>query len=224
MVKKTMAVVATAALLYAARRYFRDWGTTKDESRGALPGDGLIAQPVLQATEGVWINAAAEQVWPWLIQMGQDRGGLYVFETVENALGLRSHSATSVADRIHPEWQRLEVGDAVRLVPKGWFGLSEGVEMKAIEVVEPQSIVLRGERPGVPWDMVWTFHLIPHWEDRCRLLIRSRLALRHPGQVVLAELVGPARAFLTRGILIGIKRRAERGRQDRQSDALIGDR
>ncbi|BBX18500.1 SRPBCC family protein [Mycolicibacterium duvalii] len=207
MVNRMVKVLTAAGLLYAARRYFRDWGTTKEESTSVLPGDHLLAAPVLQATEGVWIEAAAEQVWPWLVQMGQDRGGLYSFEALENALGLDYRNA----DRIHPEWQDLAVGDPVRLVPRGWLGLRHGVEMTVAAIDAPHSIVLRAAPPQLPWEMVWSFHLLPHWEDRCRLLIRSRLALRHPGEVAFAELAGPARAFVTRGMLLGVKRRVELG-------------
>ncbi|ABM12210.1 MULTISPECIES: SRPBCC family protein [Mycolicibacterium] len=205
MANRTVKILASAGLMYAARRYFRDWGTTKDESGGTLPGDELLSPPVLQATEGVTIDAPAELVWPWLVQMGQDRGGLYSFEFMENALGLRYRNA----DRIHPEWQHLDVGDTVRLVPPGWLGLPRGVVMTVSEIAAPSLIVLRAAPPGLPWEMVWSFHLLPHWEDRCRLLIRSRLGLRHPGEFVLAEIVGPARAFVTRGMLLGIKRRAQ---------------
>lgn len=202
-------ILAAGAVLYAARRYFRDWGTTKDEAEGHLLGDGLVAPPVLQATEGVWIDAPADQVWPWLVQMGQDRGGLYTFERLENVLALRYHNA----DSVHPDWQQLAVGDVVRLVPKGWLGLAEGIELTVADVVTGESIVLTTEAPRTPWKLVWSFHLVPRWDDRCRLLIRSRLALRHPGEVVLGELLGPARAFITRGMLIGIKRRVESHRQ-----------
>lgn len=198
-------LLTATALLYGARRYFGNWGTTKGESEGPLPGDELVRAPVLQATEAVWIDAPVYEVWPWLVQMGQDRGGLYSYEKLENAFGLRYHNA----DRIHPEWQQLEVGDTVRLVPEGWFGIADGVEMTVAGICPRQSIVLRAERSRLPWDIVWSFHLFPHGCDCCRLLIRSRLALRHPGEVVAAEMVGPARAFIIRGMLIGIKRRAE---------------
>lgn len=205
MPKKTGMVVAAAALLYAARRYFRDWGTTKGEAGEKLAGDELLSPPVLQATEAVWIDAPADEVWPWLIQMGQDRGGLYSFEALEDVIGLRYHNV----DTLHPEWQHLAVGDAVRLVPKGWLGLAEGVEMQVVQVTAPETIVLRTQKPQSPWDAVWSFHIVAQWEDRCRLLIRSRLALRHPGEVLLAEVAGPARALVTRGMLLGIKRRVE---------------
>ncbi len=196
---------ATGALLYAARRYFRDWGTTKAESGGTMPGDELFPSPVLQATEGVWIDAPAERVWPWLVQLGQDRGGLYSFEKLENLVGLHYRNA----GRLHPEWQHLRVGDTVRLVPERWLGLPGGVELDVAEMADGRSIVLRGGPPRLPVDVVWSFQVTPHWDDRCRLLVRTRLALRRPTDFLLAELIGPLRAFVVRGMLLGIKRRAE---------------
>ncbi|KUI32609.1 hypothetical protein [Mycobacterium sp. GA-2829] len=205
MTNGTVTIGSVAALLYVARRYFRDWGTTKGEAEDPLPGDDLVHEPTIQATEAVWIDAPAAEVWPWLVQIGQNRGGLYSYEKVENTLGLRYRNA----DEIHREWQHLAVGDTVRLAPQGWLGIRQGIELRVAEVVDGQTIVLVAEPPVAPWTLVWSFHVMVRGADRCRLTIRSRLALRHPGEVMLAELLGPARALLTRGMLIGIRRRAE---------------
>ena len=99
MANNVLKPAAAGGLLYAARRYYLNWGTTKDECRMRIPGDELVRSPVIQTTEGVWIDAPPGAVWPWLVQMGQDRGGLYTYETVENLVGLDYHSA----DRIHPD-------------------------------------------------------------------------------------------------------------------------
>ena len=178
MTDRLVRMLAATGLLYAARRYFRDWGTTKAEAGDAMPGDELVRPPMLQATEGVSIDAPAEQVWPWLVQMGQDRGGLYSFERIENLVGLQYRNA----DTVHPEWQHLAVGDTVRLVPTRWLGLSDGVTLRVVEIAQGSTIVLRADAARRAWDVVWSFHLVPHGDDRCRLLIRSRLALRHPGR------------------------------------------
>jgi hypothetical protein len=204
MAKRLVRAAAGIALLYAARRYYLNWGTTKEECRMSVPGDELVSKPVVETTEGTWIDAPAGQVWPWLVQMGQNRGGLYSYQVVENLVGLEYHNA----DCIHPEWQRLAPGDVMRLAPKGWLGLRDGIVLTVVDVVEEQSLVLR-TTPWDPWNAVWTFHVIPHGEDRCRLLIRTRIQLRHPGEVLATELTGPAKALLIRGILLGIKRRAE---------------
>lgn len=192
------------AVLYGARRFYRNWGTTKEECRMRLAGDELLDGPVVQSTEAVWIGAPPATVWQWLVQIGQDRGGLYTFEAFENFAGLQYRNA----DRIHPEWQDLAPGDAVRLAPKGWMGLRDGIVLKVVDVVAGESVVLRSMSPAL-WDTVWSFHIVAHWDDRCRLMVRTRTRLRHPGQVLADELAGPARAFVTRGMLLGIKRRAQ---------------
>ena len=199
--------IAGAGLL-AARRYYRNWGTTKEECDTALPGDELVSQPVVQTTEGIWIDAPASAVWPWLVQMGQDRGGMYTYEKLENLVGLQHRNA----DRIHPEWQHLAVGDVIRLVPRGWMGLRNGIALPVVALVEGESIVLRLQPPDVPVDGVWSFHVVAHWEDRCRLLVRTRARMRVPGEALGAEAAGPVMSLLTRGMLQGIKRRAEESR------------
>lgn len=205
MVSRGVVAAAAGAGLLAARRYYRNWGTTKEECDSALPGDDLVGEPAVQSTEGIWIDAPAAAVWPWLVQLGQDRGGLYSFERVENLIGLKYRNA----DRIHPEWQHLAVGDVVRLVPRGWLGLADGVALPVAQVVEGQSIVLRLAPPQLPWDGVWSFHVQPRWEDRCRLLVRSRSRMQAPGGILGAEAAGPVLALMTRGMLLGIKRRVE---------------
>ena len=43
-------------------------------------------------TRAITIAAPAADVWPWLIQMGQGRGGLYTYEWIENLLGAKIHN------------------------------------------------------------------------------------------------------------------------------------
>jgi hypothetical protein len=40
-----------------------------------LPGDDLVPSPLVETTHAVTINAPPEQVWPWLVQIGQGRAG-----------------------------------------------------------------------------------------------------------------------------------------------------
>lgn len=193
--------VASAGL-YAARQYFRNWGTTKEECETPLPGDELVGQPAVQTTEGIWIESSAADVWPWLVQMGHDRAGMYSYEKLENLAGIKHRNA----DRIHPEWQNLAVGDVVRLIPKGWMGLADGLAMPVVHLVEGQTIVLQMQPP---LDGVWSFHVIPRWEDRCRLLVRTRMRMRVPGEALGAEAISPVMSLMTRGMLMGIKKRVE---------------
>jgi hypothetical protein len=92
------------------------------------------------------------------------------------------------------------------------MGLRHGIALPVVTLVEGESIVLRLQPPDVPVDGVWSFHVVAHWEDRCRLLVRTRARMRVPGEALGAEAAGPVMSLLTRGMLQGIKRRAEESR------------
>ena len=179
--KRTTETAALLAVLYCARRYYRNWGSTKAECQMRLPGDTLVSDPVIQATEAVNIDAPTSVVWPWLLQMG-----------------------------LQPESQQLAVGDVIRPAPDGWLRLPTKVTLTIAEIVPEKYVVLDATQPNRRWNAVLSFHLQPHWEDRVRLLIRARIALRHPGEVFAMELARPLLALGARGLLLGIKRRAER--------------
>ena len=91
----------------------RDWGATREELAASHAGDELLSGPVSTTTFGVTVNAPAAELWSWLVQIGQGRGGMYSYEWLENLFGLDIHNATE----IRPGWQRLAVGDPVRVVP-----------------------------------------------------------------------------------------------------------
>ena len=82
--------------------------------------------------------------------------------------------------------------------------------MSVAAIVPEKYIVLHTTGEDSRWNVVWSFHLQPHWEDRVRLLTRARIALRHPGEVFAMEMARPIVAFSTRGLLLGIKHRVER--------------
>jgi hypothetical protein len=179
---------AALALLYGARRYYRNWGATKAECRMLLPGDTLVADPAIQTTEAAYIDAPVSAVWSALLRMAHSRRD---------------------ADR-DPESRPLAPGDVLRLAPEGWLGLPDGVTLTVAEIVPEKYIVLNSTHEDPRWNAVWSFHIQPHWEDRVRLLTRARVALRHPGEVFAMESVRPVLALGTRGLLLRIKHRVER--------------
>ncbi len=179
---------ALIGLLYAARRYYRNWGATKAECQMVLPGDGSVADPAVQTTEAVYIDAPVSAVWSDLLQAGRQRRD----------------------GDDHPESRQLAVGDVVRVAPEDWMGLPDGVTLTVAELVAEKYVVLNATRADQRWNAVWSFHIQPHWEDRVRLLTRARIALRHPGEVFAMELLRPVIALGTRGLLLRIKHRVER--------------
>jgi hypothetical protein len=200
--------------ILAARPRLRRWGTRADETTRPLPGDDLVPGPTYAATRAITIAAPAAQVWPWLLQIGQNRGGFYTYDALENLVGLQIHSA----DRIHEEWQNLRAGE-------DYVTLDAGETMKlTIAVLEPpRAMVLRSgapdETPQAPGDFfgreiafTWCFALEPAGPTSCRLLIRSRLAWRPniAASVVQALALEPVHFFMEEGTLRGIRDRAER--------------
>jgi hypothetical protein len=178
-------------------------GATPAETRRSLPGDDLLPDPDAESTMATDIDAPADAVWPWLCQLGQDRGGFYSYERAENLVGLDIHNA----DRIVPEWQDLAVGDTVRL------GRADRFPDATLEVaaLDPErSLVLR--TPGDPTGWVWSFVLDPTEDGTTRLLVRSRIRLPGNPAVRTAALAAldPVSALMTHGMLRGIRTRAER--------------
>ena len=109
-------VVVTLALVYwfPLRRWFGRWGTTPDERTGRMPGDANLANPTHSATHAITIDARAEDVWPWLVQMGYQRGGLYSYDWLDRLFRILDRPS---ANQVLPEFQRLAVGDRILLGP-----------------------------------------------------------------------------------------------------------
>ncbi len=191
-------------IVFGRSRQLR-WGATDEEVAAALPGDDLVPDADLIATRRITIERRAGDVWPWIAQLGQGRGGLYSYDVLENLLGCDMHSA----DHIVPEWQSVQVGDQLRLHPE--------VRL-AVSVVEPDhALVVRGGVPmgqtPPPYDFSCAFVLREHPDATTRLLVRERYHYTRWWAPALVELVEIISFVMTRKMLLGIKRRAEAYRQ-----------
>ena len=198
------AVIGTAVAGYIllVRRWQLRWGATDEECDAILAGNDLIPNPDLTATRAITVHAPAEQVWPWVAQLGQGRGGFYSYDALENLVGCDIHSA----DQIVPEWQDINVGDQVKLHPE------VGLE---VAVVEPgRALVLRGGVPmgavPPPYDFTWAFVLREQPDGTTRLLVRERYAYIQRWAPLLVEPVEVVSFLMTQRMLRGIRDRAER--------------
>jgi hypothetical protein len=191
----------------------RNWGATAGEVAATLPGDELVPDPADEMTLAVTVDAPAEVVWPWLVQMGHGRGGMYSYDWLENLIGLDIHTT----DEIREEWQHLAAGDRVVVVPEGYRAMPAGYAFTVARVDPPRALVLRQAPPEHPWNGVWSFHVVQDGAGRCRLLSRSRTEAPTQLGLRVATRVGePVTLVMTRRMLQGIKQRAERGnRPDR---------
>jgi hypothetical protein len=193
------AVAAGVAVLRA--RYLR-WGATDEEVQIALPGDGLVLRADVTATRAVTVRAAAADVWPWIAQLGQGRGGFYSYDFLENLVGCEIHSA----DRIVREWQPIDVGDEVKLHPD--MGLT-------VAAVEPgRALVLRGGVPmgekASPYDSTWAFVLRDGSGGTTRLVVRERYGYSRWWARFIVEPTELISFVMSRRMLRGIRDRAER--------------
>jgi hypothetical protein len=174
--------------------WLMSWGAAPDEVAMALPGDELAPGPYF--TRGITIRAPAAAVWPWIVQMGQDRAGFYSNTWLENLTGADIHNA----DAIHAEWQGRAVGDRVPLArPDLLGGRLADVSHTDIVALEPQRMI--ANIPG-------RFVLRPVDPQTTRLLVRE--AIPSQGPALSRWLVwDPMHFVMVRSMLRGIKERAE---------------
>lgn len=99
------------------------------------------------------------------------------------------------------------------------FGRRLGISMTLAESDGATYLVLRSTTAGAHQVGTWSIQVRPCGADHCRVLVRSRIALRHPGQVVGVEAAGPIRALSTRVLLRVVRSRAERVRDSEPIDA-----
>jgi hypothetical protein len=71
-------VILVAGLLYwfPLRRWMARWGATRDDLVRVMAGDAVIPNPTHSATAAITVDAPPDDVWPWLVQIGYQRGGL----------------------------------------------------------------------------------------------------------------------------------------------------
>ena len=202
-------VLSWAFLLYVAivlalRPWNVEWGTTAAERASALPGDEFVPVAQYRIDHAITIDAPPDAVWRWLIQIGQDRGGFYSYTRLENAVGARITNT----DRIVSEWQQRGVGELVPTVPENYLGGIFGSRLgcKVLQIIPGQALVLDG------WG---AFVVLPTTDNKTRMMVRTRMhvtpsfagVLSAPFRLLVYE---PAHLIMERGMLLGIKRRAER--------------
>ena len=157
------------------RPWHLSWGATSAEVSQAMPGD----LEHIGWTRAITIDATPEQVWPWLAQWGQGRGGWYSYDWLENLFGFDIHTA----DRILPEYQNLAVGDSICM--------SRDFCPSHVTVLEPNRWLSwqANDEDGNP---VWTFTfgLFPLDGSHTRLVVREsfRSEFMPPAAVVALEI------------------------------------
>jgi hypothetical protein len=183
---------ATAPLY---RRWHQRWGATDDEVRASMPGDDLIDDVAYLATRAITIDAPAEAVWPWLVQVGCLRAGFYADDLLDN-LGHPS------ARTIVPELQHLEVGQWVPMSPTP----SDTTAFR-VAGFEPNRWLL-WHQPLSTWS--WTLTELPGGRTRLVTRLRIHLDWHHPAISAFSVALNELGDFpMMRRMLLGIRDRAE---------------
>jgi hypothetical protein len=194
-------------------RLGQTYGSTSLEREARMPGDGIVSKAQFVITHGITINAPPEIVWPWLVQMGWHRGGWYTARWVDKLLFPANRAS---ADHVVEKFQDLQVGD---FIPDGAPETECGF---IVEELEPLRLLVLHSRSHLPleWrrsgrasvDWTWVFNVVPlDSGGRARLIFRWRAATR-PWWLTLSiwAVIVPADFLMSRDMLRGVKRRAER--------------
>ena len=200
-----------AAILTAAVARGTSWRSVRaagEERTRRLPGDELIPEPLGAMTHAITIQRSPAEVWPWLAQMGAgSRAGWYSYDVLDN--GRRPS-----ADRLVPEWQRLEVGMIFPALP----GATDGFTLLAFE--RDRFLILGWRAPDASLLMTWAFVLEALTATSTRLIARARGSRGYWLQArpwwLPKPMVGVVHFIMERRQLLGIAARVEGGRAGRR--------
>lgn len=168
-IRHALGAVGVAFVIYASTAVVvwplhRSWGSARAEHAMALPGDRPDRNPALELQHAVTVNAAPDEVWSWLVQLGQDRAGFYSYDWLERAFGVDIHNTLE----IRPEWQSRQAGDRVRATQNDYLGGVLGRDLGwTVEEVDPgRAMVLQ----------YWgAFVLEPTDNGKTRFIIRTNV-------------------------------------------------
>ena len=176
------------------RPWYLRWGATDEELRMVLPGDQDIPPMSEVSTRAITIHAPADQIWPWLAQIGQERGGFYSYSWMENLFG----ADMANADHLFPQTEQLQVGDPVSYLRDG-----PSFTKAQVTLMDPGHVLsMKG----------WTFYLKPIDDQTTRLIVRYPFQVTTLGSKIYYYLNFEIQHFIMEtGMMRGIKQRAEAG-------------
>jgi hypothetical protein len=203
-----LALAALVAVFQlGARPWYLRWGATEQELGSELPGDEIIPDGARQ-TRAITVEAPADQVWPWVAQLGQDRGGFHSYELLEDLAGCEMTNL----DRTYPALQNWKIGDKLWMYPPSKLG---GVGHAVLRSYEPgHALGFATRMVGTPLDAPengsWSFIVESAGDNRSRLLVRGRSGERGFWATLFDRFVfEPMHFTMERKMMTEIKARAE---------------
>jgi hypothetical protein len=207
-------IMGTIVLRPIVRRSYSRWGATDAEVKATLPGDERVPRSLVTTNAAITIKVKAADIWPWIAQLGQERGGMYSYELLENLIGCKMRNA----DRVVPEWE-MKVGDLMRMGPPGYpvdqvvalerghWLLMAGADLKTGQVAPlPQP----GQTNYV--NATWLLYLDEQPDGTTRLISRNRLDYAprtFAFKLIWEVFTDPIGCVMSRKMLLTIKRLVE---------------
>ena len=212
-------IAAAAATFYKViRPWHLTWGATDEEVEGALPGDELIPN-ASSITHAITIDAPLDCVWPWLAELGQNKGNVYSYTWLEKVLGQGDSPSGE-----HPEWQDLKIGDSIQIH-------TNYPPAPVVDIKNNHHMVLGlaiGGDKAVTWSFVLHGFKSKNTEgsdegDHTRLIVR----FREPAKSGIGKAIGivatePVQFVIERKMMLTIKKMAEELAQTKALEASKG--
>lgn len=207
-----LAGVSIAAQIVSGAWWFRrgtNWGATDDEREMPLPGDETVPIANYRCTRAITIDAEPRHVWPWLMQMGNGRGGLYSIDWLDRVFGILDAPS---AKEILPGYGDLEPGD---VIPIG-----RGADFPVLAVEHERALVLGGGDEKAMW--LWSLVLQELPRGKTRLLSRNRGRVTGGlrGKAFIG-VIDAAATIMTRRMLINLEERAEKLRAETPMESRV---
>jgi hypothetical protein len=190
-------VIISMIVIAALTPWMDRWSATDVEIAASFPGDGMVPEPAGVVNRAVTIQATPKEIYPWIVQLDAKKGGWYSYTWLETYL---LNCPIVNADRIHEEWQNLKVGDEVHMCPN-----QPAPPPYVVAQIHPNESIVMGHQENGEWVDSYQFVIIPQSDGSSRLILRTRTmvvggfwTIIHPGIFIME-----------RGMLLGIKERAE---------------
>ena len=183
-------------------------GTTIAESKRTFPGDEITPPKHFRSTMATTINAKPDEIWPWLVQVGWGKAAFYSYNKIEALFRMDLHNA----DKIHPEWQNLKVGDTMWmshprlkfLFPQTKVNSMDPNESIVFAIYSPEGV---SDNPSG----AWSFTLEPVDKNHTRVFSRLQVdSTPLLSKIVFYFFMEPAHFVMQQGMFKGLKKRLEK--------------
>lgn len=169
-----------------------NWGATPAEIEMDFPINEPISNNRIVSTRAITIQATKANVWTWVAQTGQNRGGFSSYYWLENLFGAKMINN----DVPNPKWENPQVGDSI------YYGHNQ--PFTRVSFVKRHDYYSLGG---------WTFYLQKIDSTNTRLIVRypsMEIKQSKFATVYYYGLFEPLHFIMESGMMMGIKQRAER--------------